>query len=110
MSGDDHYFYDSLGNKKAYRSETVSFQNNRRLRKVMLTGRKKLGEDYDELDELFDLYKSTYKDWKESEHKPESKSIRLRRILSLIRKVAKRRRFEVQEVRNNQKLKKIGLD
>ena len=77
----------------------------------MLTGRTKLGdEEYDELEELFDLYKSTYKDWKEAEHKPESKCIRLRRILSLIRKVAKRRRFEVQEVRNKQKLEKLGLD
>lgn len=107
---EDHYFIDANGNKCAYNLERLSFQNSRRMRRINLIGSVKNNDgSYDELEELFELYKSSYKDWKESDQKSHTKSIRVRRILSLIRKVAKRRRFEIQEHRYKKKLTNAGL-
>lgn len=89
---------------------TISYINDVKKRRPSQTiVEDKLLEKQDPLEELFEMYKLTYKDWKESDKKPEALSIRLRKILSLMRKEAKKRRKEVQSTRYDIKRKKAGL-
>lgn len=64
----------------------------------------------DELEELFDLYRTKNKAWKSKKKKTEISSIELRKILSLIMKKAKIRRKEIQEYRYEREHKKFILE
>lgn len=112
----DNFYINAFGKQKKYCENSLN-SNKRmkdtRFRRVKLTGRPKIhGDMYDELEELFDLYKTTYREWCERpiDKRTESMAIRMRKVLSMITKVAKERRVEIQIVRYKKRLKKHGLD